>query len=91
MRASVYRHRERERERERERSGKELSDFTGVCKPAWHLSSYPEQRDVHLAQVVCDGGVHRVLSLEVKEQPGHSVHCDIGHHSEGIPAEGGMS
>lgn len=48
------------------------------------LSSYPKQRDVHLTQVVCD---NIELSLEVKEQPGHSVHCDIGHHSEGIPTQ----
>lgn len=56
--------------------------FSGI------FASYPEQRDVHRAQVVCDGGVHTVLSLEVKEQPGHSVHCDVGHHTEGIPTQG---
>lgn len=55
-----------------------------------HLVSYPEQRDVHLAQAVCDGGVHIVLSLEVKEQPGDGVHRDVGHHSEGIPTQGGI-
>lgn len=54
----------------------------------WQLSSYPEQRDVHLAQVVFDGGIHTVLSLEVKKQPGHSVHCDVGHHSERVPTQG---
>ncbi|KAG7230586.1 hypothetical protein INR49_025303 [Caranx melampygus] len=31
------------------------------------------QRDVLLAQVAYDGWVHAVLSLEVKEHPGHSV------------------
>ncbi len=61
-----------------------------VYKSLWRLSSYPEQRDVHLAQAVGNGGVHIVLSLEVKEQPSHSVHGDVGHHSEGIPTQRGI-
>ncbi len=60
------------------------------CKSLWNRSSYPEQRDVHLAQAVCEGGVHIVLSLEVKEQPGHGVHCNIGHYCEGIPTQGAI-
>lgn len=52
------------------------------------VSSHPEQRDVLLAQVTYDGHGHAVLGLEVKEQPGHSVDGDVGHHSESIPAQG---
>lgn len=47
--------------------------------------SYSEQRDVDRTQAGCFGGIHTVLSLEVKEQPGHGVHRDVGHHSKRIP------
>lgn len=72
----------------REESSAQSSHFAQMYTFLWYLDSYPEQRDVHRAQVVCDGGVHTVLSLEVKEEPGHREHCDVGHHTEGIPTQG---
>lgn len=82
MRASIY-----SMDRQSVCSG-ENSDLRKVTSYLQVFSSHPEQRDVLWTQVAYDGRVHAVLSLEVKEQPGHCVDGDVGHHSKGISVQG---
>ncbi len=50
-----------------------------------NISTHSENRDVNRAKVFRNGGIISFLSLKMKHQPGHCIHCDVGYHRKGIP------